>query len=145
MRRMYSLNQLEQVANARVKALVEGGTLENAKPIYCHPVYLKYNRSYDEKIVQLTMLIFNNDSENFTKATFVAWLKALFTSVPTAKILTSGFFSTNAACCITNASDANAVFLQFASTETAGGQAYLQYEDILNEDTILEDGVNKIN
>ena len=36
MRRMFSEKQIE----TQITSLVEGGTLDNAKPIYCHPIYM---------------------------------------------------------------------------------------------------------
>ena len=58
MRRMFSLKQLQEIADSEVKSLVEGGTLENAKPVYCHPVEL-----YKTATGTLCCLIFNNSSE----------------------------------------------------------------------------------
>lgn len=57
MKRMWSRNELKQQADARVQALVEGGTLDNAKPIYCHPLEI-----YASGKGVLTALIFNNSS-----------------------------------------------------------------------------------
>ena len=89
MRRMYSLNQLEQIANNRVKTLVEGGTLNNAKPIYCHPVNIGYIDESNEFMI--TMLIFNNDATEFTFETFNAWLSALVNQIAQARIMASGY------------------------------------------------------
>ena len=40
MRRMYSLKQLKAIANAQAQQLIESGLVENAKPLYFHPITL---------------------------------------------------------------------------------------------------------
>ena len=57
MRRMFSLKQLQEIADARINALVEGGTLDNAKPIYCHPLELAKSGT-----LVGTALVMNNTS-----------------------------------------------------------------------------------
>ena len=65
MRRMFSLKQLQEIADNRVKALVEGGTLENAKPLYFHPIRFSISGSsggQSVKVVYGSIMIINNDS-----------------------------------------------------------------------------------
>lgn len=71
MRKMYSKNQIKSISNevveeqlledgeidTAVKSLITGGTLENAKPIYCHPLEL-----YSDYNFILTALVFNNSN-----------------------------------------------------------------------------------
>ena len=63
---MYSLNQLKEIADERVKALVEGGTLENAKPIYWHTCHFYKNVTTDY-IYDLFFIILNNSSTSLTR------------------------------------------------------------------------------
>ena len=76
MRRMYSLNQLESIANARVKALVEGGTLENAKPIYFHPIRITIAATFGGVVyrVNSSICVLNNSPTPFTYATLSKWV-----------------------------------------------------------------------
>ena len=78
MRRMYSLNQLEEIANARVKALVEGGTLSNAKPIYWHTIYFQRGGSAETSSFGRmfgTLLVLNNSPTPITLTSFIELLK----------------------------------------------------------------------
>ena len=81
MRRMYSLKQLEEIANARVKSLVEGGTLDNAKPLYYHPLALFCRGTGDETPFALSFTILNNSPTPFTTLTFIQWVKDLLDSI----------------------------------------------------------------
>ena len=73
MRRMYSENQLKELVDSRVKALVEGGALENAKPIYWHSVTI--SRITSETLdYYLDFIIINNDPNPFTLTSFSEWL-----------------------------------------------------------------------
>lgn len=129
-----------------LKNELDKGTYDNAKPIYCHPVYLQFNREFDNGIFSLTMLIFNNSNDAFTKTTFIQWLKSLFSANQYAKVLTSGFFKTLPACCLkVSPSPNDACMLVAAKDGTTFDTFYIYFTDILAEDTIFEDGVNKIN
>lgn len=147
MRRMFSLKQLEEIANARVKALVEGGTLENAKPIYCHPVNL-VKTSGDNRFI-LTMLIFNNDGTAFTLATWKTWLDNLATSLGgSVTIMCSGYYK-NSDNEITSASyiykSSNSYGLNGGKyNELAFQDIYGSWENMF-EGATLSDNVNKIN
>ena len=66
MRRMFSKNQIEEIADSEVKSLVEGGTLENAKPIYYHPIVVR--NSSGENRGYVSFLILNNSTEELNTA-----------------------------------------------------------------------------
>ena len=66
MRRMYSLNQLQELADSRVQALVEGGTLNNAKPIFWHNVQLKREATDSLTGYVINFIILNNDATPIT-------------------------------------------------------------------------------
>ena len=76
MRKMFSQKQIEEMISEgsaeKVEELVEGGALDNAKPIYCHPITLELTATYYK--LRLTCLIFNNDSTEFTWASFKEFL-----------------------------------------------------------------------
>ena len=65
MRRMFSLKQLQEIADSEVKSLVEGGTLSNAKPIYCHPIVIEQQDNPNFKLA-LCMLLFDNNPNSYT-------------------------------------------------------------------------------
>ena len=151
MRRMYSENQLEKLADSRVEALVEGGTLDNAKPIYCHPLTIRYD---DGKLI-LTCLIFNNDATPFTMDTFKQWVDstANIVSGGILRVMVSGaFLNTD-----TNKLVIASYFYKINSTGNYGlfgqntdtsGVGYMQsatFGDLFPVSTALYDGVNKIN
>ena len=64
-------------------------SVENAKPIYCHPITMGYKDASHE--FTLTCLIFNNDGTPFTFASFNEWLDALIAQITTARIMCSGY------------------------------------------------------
>lgn len=55
----------EGMVDARIEDLVEGGTLDNAKPIYYHPITIR-----NTALGYISMLILDNQSEAYTKTTF---------------------------------------------------------------------------
>ncbi|MBO7694164.1 MAG: hypothetical protein J6T10_16215 [Methanobrevibacter sp.] len=64
MRRMFSLKQLQEIADSEVKKLVESGTLENAKPLYYHPVIMV--KQTGDLTLSISLIIINNDKTAFT-------------------------------------------------------------------------------
>lgn len=81
MRRMFSLEQLKGIADARVQALVEGGTLENAKPIYFHP--LTFYTSADGVVISTSTYVMFGSATilNNTEATLAGSLVELYSYV----------------------------------------------------------------
>ena len=78
MRRMYSLEQLKNIADQRVQALVEGGTLSNAKPIYWHTIYFQRGGTAETSTfgrIFGTMIILNNNPTPLTLTAFLDMLK----------------------------------------------------------------------
>ena len=140
MRRMYSENQLDSI----IKEQVEGGTLSNAKPIYCHPINIGYGSWF------ITMLIFNNDPTPFTFQTFTNWLLELKQKVSIVRIMTSGYT-------IIDNTYYPASYLSAFATDTIGiiceptlmgnpkSVTYTEAEWNNITPTIFVDGVNKIN
>ena len=84
------------VVDARIKALVEGGTLSNAKPLYYHPIIIDSALSPEsgEPAFSFSLAILNNDPTPFTFASFIAWVENLVDeSEDDAIINTSGFYN----------------------------------------------------
>ena len=91
MRRMFSLKQLQEIADNEVKSLVEGGTLNNAKPLYYHAIEC-YQYSGRNLLYQLTFVIIDNSPTLYTWTRFKEWLL----SIPTAVLVnTNGFYNYN--------------------------------------------------
>jgi len=76
MRRMFSLKQLQEIADNRVKTLVEGGTLENAKPIYFHPIRMQITATFGGQVFRAnsSLVVLNNSATPFTYATLSKWV-----------------------------------------------------------------------
>ena len=61
MRRMFSEKQVKEMAQAETTSLVESGELENAKPIYYHPI-----NCYNDALGVLSFLILDNQEAAYT-------------------------------------------------------------------------------
>ena len=153
MRRMFSLDQIKNIADSEVKSLVEGGTLENAKPIYYHPLSTFNNSTSDnKKAFALSFTILNNEEAPYTLPTFIVWIKALVDELSVAIINVDGFYDTTV----------NLAYLYIAKTSNPSfpsgymvycvgndgtGYSQNQYDlDAMLQDNVsFNDGVNKIN
>lgn len=137
MKRMWSKNELKNIADTRVQALIEGGTIENAKPIYYHPIFI---RDYAHNI-RLTLAILNNNDALFTFDTLKEYIKDLLDNGAT--IQANGF--------LTSSSKAYDIFIilkdsgeyRVYGNDYEGNQQYTQLDDITA--STFADGVNKIN
>ena len=148
MRRMFSLKQLQEIADSEVKSLVEGGTLENAKPIYCHPCTILTDITsgeYAGRKYYLTCLIFNNNSTAFTLATFKDYVNELCENYD-ARIMTSGGLydpisekTTIATAMIWNGEQVVIQGMESNNINSFG------LATLTNGNTTFTDGVNKIN
>ena len=151
MRRMYSLEQLKNVADSRVQALVEGGTLDNAKPIYCHPISILDTNGAEPK--RLTCLIFNNDNTPFTLTSLKKFIDDLAVATTNkGRIMVSGGVKVSAtnvciASYITKGGDS--VYYITGINAIDGSTSILGDADFNvvfpSGTTTLDDGVNKIN
>ena len=145
MRRMFSLEQLKGIADSRVQALVEGGTLENAKPIYYHPIYcvIGIEGVYNKLVFQCAIL--DNNPTAYTNASLFTKIKSL--THAGAIININGYYK-----------DVNDVYNDVMVIYEEAGVNTIDYfnpnaTNSFNFDTLLEnatdisvvDGVNKIN
>ena len=89
---MFSLKQLQEIADSRVQTLVESGTLDNAKPIYYHPILIDgYYNNANTLPVRVNLVILDNSSTAYTESTGMAKLKELMDLG--ALINVNGYFS----------------------------------------------------
>ena len=151
MKRMWSKNELLRLSDAEIRALIEGGEIENAKPVYIHPIKI-YNGVGDTKKFMITLLIFNNDPTPFTLTTLEQYFLDLYTEVGgLLTFLASGFYNDginviqSASYLYCNGENkfgvdgANVGASDYAST---GDSAW---SDLFASGTTFTDGVNKIN
>ena len=124
---------------------VSGQGVDNAKPIYCHPISL-----VSAGFTRLTLFVFNNDETPFTKTTFLNWLDALYTSVGSqTRVLISGAFpdTLNNVCIASYMGKFDGTTYYLLGVKLSG-EAYSQSytrEEIETLIYALYDGVNKIN
>ena len=126
-------------------------SVENAKPIYCHPIKIA-NSDSETKKFRLTMLIFNNDPTPFTLATFKSFIDELSAETEGAgSILCSGGYYDGTkgvvASYIQKALAGSYYLVGMNATLTANTNiGSLDFDDIFPPaSTDLVDGVNKIN
>ena len=134
---------LQDVIDDRVETLVEGGTLDNAKPIYVHPINIEVTSDDNKAIVSL--FIFDNSATPYTWETFKTWLSELVTRVTVARVLTTG-------CLIIGENRYPANFIFGSSSQRSFVADFSGNEILLNTadfnaltPTRFLDGVNKIN
>ena len=112
MRRMYSLKQLQEIANAQAVQVIESGLVDNAKPIYWHNVRIaRFDlgvRAYD-----ITLIILNNNSNLLTKNDVLALLR------------TPGFIGV----AHSGRMDTSGVFVDFDTTPLTIEVRYVKYKD----------------
>ena len=146
---MWSKNELKNIASQQAKELVEAGQTDNAKPIECHPITIRYDAG---KLI-LTALIFNNSKTPFTLSSFKQWLDNITEAMESgaSRIMVSGAFENNEKLVVASylykiKASGNYGILGQASDNS--GVSYAQsttWEDIFPEGTQFYDGVNKIN
>ena len=139
MRRMFSLKQLQEIADSEVKSLVEGGTLSNAKPIYYHGLEM-YKFSTD---VIYGHILNNTSTPIDTYAKFLAWITSFESLV---EFECSGILTIGG-----NQYDVLTIFKRANETslnviyKTNSGYSILDNVDLESNFTAINDGVNKIN
>lgn len=128
-----------------VTGSINGEENPSVKPIYCHPIYCKLNREYDNLIIVFTCLIFNNSATPFTPQTFFDWAKDLFSDYPNASIMASGFAGTNPLSRIKDGDSEYYLNVELADSNSALQTLNLSVSDMSLEASVFVDGVNKIN
>ena len=134
--------------NTQIANLVEGGTLENAKPLYFHPITI-YRSETDFKCL-FTMIIINNDSTPFTKTTLINYLHS-----HTGRYLINGAYNTSTfylSPAMVNKLDTEGAQFMVVGFDNLGtyhseGSNSINFETIVSgtESYGFKDEVNKIN
>ena len=141
MRRMFSLEQLKGIADNRVQTLVEGGTLDNAKPIYYHPINVL--GQLGGEACRFTLAILNNSSSPINTGSLLKTaLKTLMDSG--ANIQSNGYY-------VDNSVYMN-IFIMTKTAEDTYSILANSASDYKSDKTIddvtytfVTDGVNKLN
>ena len=147
----------KDVATNVATEVIKSGEVDNAKPIYCHPVHLYC--SDDGRVFRLTCLIFNNDATPFTLATFKTWFDNLVSSTSNrARLMASG--GTNKIKTVVEETASTKLLIVSSIDKTAAGTYIIAGVDtdglsnsfadqnfnvVFPASTELIDGVNKIN
>lgn len=143
--------------NDAIVDLVEGGTLDNAKPLYCHPIMIEGYNADHSKEVHLALFIFNNSETPInTLSALLSTFSAIYTAAGgTAYILLTGGFKWTSgdyndgyptiATLIQVASDDNAQ-IKGVSVNSGGVNYITSWSDLEDLTTLnISDGVNKLN
>ena len=138
MRRMFSLKQLEDIS----KKVIESGLVDNAKPIYYHPISISSEAVDGENESRIQLLILDNNSTAYTKTTLIAKLQSLMDLG--ALINVNGYVKYESTLypvyMFLKSSDNYNVY--FHSTT---GRYNVNINTILGSSASITDGVNKIN
>ena len=152
MRRMFSLEQLKGIADSRVKSLVEGGTLENAKPIYFHPISI-IKRTGDIQY-NLGFTILNNTPTAFTFTTFKQFIDNLYTQIGgVVRMICTGYYDngdsddrkSGAVSVLAKVTESNIQLLLGDRNSNSNYISVSTWADLFGEPAEFTDGVNKIN
>lgn len=141
-------NHISNVAEETATDLIEGGTVDNAKPIYCHPVTIQLGNAKVNG--RIAMLIFNNTPTAFTKES----LKTYFDNLSSAMGVTIRFLSAGG---IYDKVNSNFIVTSYLfkltdssygftgiKTDGTGTDVYGTFDELF-EYAVINDGVNKIN
>ena len=141
---MWSRGQVKNLS----KEVIESGLVDNAKPIYCHPIVIIFTSGG-----RMGCLIFNNSPTPFTADTFVDYVDTLYGEVgATLRIITTGGFASD-----DNSYAAPAVmFVRRPSSPLYGlvavdktglpvNKDWNAKSDFVSDASSFNDGVNKIN
>lgn len=131
------------------KSTIEGGTLDNAKPIYCHPITISNTVDTSTLTLKGTMLIFNNAETAFTKNTFIYWLDNLFNEVGSVLrlMISGGIHVDGELSTLSYIGKTTATDYYIIGVKSSGGEFYKSYttEEFVSLIAEFFDGVNKIN
>ena len=132
-----------------VEDIIESGLVENAKPIYCHPITINYETS--PKYIRITCLIFNNDPTPFTINSFKKWIDDVAEATEnTARLMISGGVTYDTTSVIVSYlyKSASNNYIIGGLSRTTGENDYVSDADFNNlfpTGNLFIDGVNKIN
>ena len=141
MRRMFSLEQLKNIADQRVTALITGGTLDNAKAIYYHPISI-----YKTDVGAFSFIIIDNSNEEYNTATKLKNKIANFTRISP---ISGGWIVATNKCLIAayayKAGTSHILMGAYTDGTIETGSGAFVFENIIDSAESIADGVNKIN
>ena len=146
MKRMWSKNELKNIADARVQALVEGGALDNAKPIFCHPISIQGTSDNENYKIKIALLIFDNSNEQYnTLEKLTTKLNSIFAlNVSAVFPITGGLFNTtDSRLHIAQKIDKEGEQINIRTLRSDGNEGYFSLASFSG--ATYYDGVNKIN
>lgn len=144
---VFKLNGKELTTVEDITDLIEGGTIDNAKPLYCHPISIDDDVS-DNK-VHIALLIFDNSNEEYnTYNKLLNKLNSIFSKNLYAVFPITGgiYYSSTASLHIAQKigyNSGNSRIVMYTSRPD-GTQGNFSVENYLQNATIY-DGVNKVN
>lgn len=150
MRRMFSQKEIEQFALAKAQELIESGAVENAKPIYCHPIRVYTTDNVADSSYMFSIMIFNNDPTPInSRAKLIKWMKDLYDLVGSViTVNASGFYKTITSCAyiyIIKTGDDYKFGCDGRSSTNVWNSIETLEESFLDGTCYVLDGVNKIN
>ena len=137
-------NQVNDLAEEVATELVEGGTLDNAKPIYYHPIYFQWVVSSQLRIVCQCSILDNNPTA-YTILTFKTKVKSLMDN--------GAIINCNGALREDGTSNFATLFMMIKAGSSYNLQGFrgtdsqivVSLDDITSAGLLFIDGVNKIN
>ena len=130
-----------------VQSLIEGGTVSNAKPVYCHPISID-GTSTGHSEIHVSLLIFDNVNTQYNTADKLATkLNGIFSVAPDAVFPITGglYYIPNTAVHIAQKiirDNGDNIIKTVRPDGTQGNFNLALYSD---QDVTIVDGVNKIN
>ena len=120
---------------------IAGGTLENAKPIYFHPVVVYKSGEYN-----LILCVINNSETEFTRSTLISYIK----SIPNARFIVNGSFINDTeyvVSCYTRTYNNVIYLIGLGATGDQHSETIntINFETLVTNSVSFYDGVNKIN
>ena len=145
---MFSEKQIKEVSKDVATDIIESGLIDNAKPIYCHSLDIKFDTSG-----RIACMIFNNDETPFTMTSFVQYLNDLYDKIQAVvRIMATGVIAVGGtifpAEVLVRRQPSDANKFGITSQTVAGDSTALNFqtdESFIAAPTIFVDTVFKIN
>ena len=138
MRRMYSENQLD----TQIKEVIESGEIDNAKPIYFHPIVM-----ITAGIFRLAITILDNNPTAYTWDTLKVKMKEIADGMQSnGQFNSNGFFKTSSIVCVADVIDykyGTDKIIVYGANTSDGSNQNLELTNLTP--TEFYDKVNKIN
>lgn len=127
----------DKIAPEAVASAIAGGNVDNAKPIYYHPIVITNNSN-----IAISLTIVNNSSTPLTTIADIL-AEARSWGVPVARINVSGSFIYNTELCVAHVIDVASNYATMFGFSITNAMREVQIEDFTG--LLIFDAVNKIN